>query len=149
MSLGPESGPTFTALVCRGCCCAREELSSCADQQLAVVRAAAATVKGARVRITDCLGPCASKNVVAIRHRRTDTPGVRHGTTWLGELMDDAPLEVLGSWLRSGGRLDAVPAGLVRHVLVEPTVLPEELLRILPRRESLIDDADASPPGPE
>jgi hypothetical protein len=133
MNDGLEPGPTFTVLVCRGCCCARGELESSANEQLAVVRAAAAIVPGARVRITDCLGPCSSKNVIAIRHRRLDTPGVRHGTTWLGEFGDDAPLDAIAAWLGDGARREALPSRLEAHRLDESTVAPDELLRVLPR----------------
>lgn len=129
-----DAGSTFTALVCRGCCCARDELAPSAERQLAAVRAAAATVKGARVRQTDCLGPCASKNVIAVRHRRLDTPRVRLGTTWLGGLTDNAPLDSLEAWLRRGAIERAVPDELGPFVLADPMVVPDEMLRLAPRR---------------
>lgn len=85
------------------------------------------------MRVTDCLGPCSSKSVIAIRHRRLDTPGVRHGTTWFGKLADDAPLNELARWLRGGAAPQHVPRALGVHVLVDPIVVPASLLRVLPR----------------
>jgi hypothetical protein len=93
------------------------------------------------VRITDCLGPCSSRNVIAIRHRRLDTPGVRHGTTWLGALADDTPLDELSAWLRGGASQHHLPSLLGPHLLVDPMVVPAELLRVLPRSTRTSGDA--------
>jgi hypothetical protein len=120
-------------LVCRGCCCARDDLEASAARQLDAVRAAVSVVAGARIRRTDCLGPCSSKNVIAIRHRHLDTPGRRHGTTWLGGLDDGVPLTDLESWLRVGA-VGAVPASIAPYLLVDPMVVPDEMLRPTPRR---------------
>ena len=127
-SFGVDQGlPTsFTVLVCHGCCCATVNKHPDVDHlgHLRQIEAAvsAADVARARVRVTDCLGPCSRSNVVVIRPR---TAGQRHlglnapperRAVWLGHLLDDRAIGSLTGWLRVGGPVHArLPTALADH----------------------------------
>lgn len=116
---------TATLLVCRGCCCGTEEKHPDIDHdaQLDLLREAVAHLDGARVRVTDCLGPCERSNVVAVRHRDTTRPGIRVGTTWLGGLLSPQDTTKLTDWLTNGAVLDHRPATLDPYVFDPSEVL--------------------------
>ena len=131
---------TFTALVCRGCCCATGDVSELGAAQLAAIRAAAHVVDGARVRLTDCLGPCDQKNVIAVRHRLMLKPGARIATTWLGSLTTKGSVPILAAWLSSGANPAALPAALSPHLL-------DRSIKRLPDCEITVAAAEASSSG--
>ena len=123
---------TATLLVCRGCCCGTAKHDDVDhDRQVAVIRAAVAELPGARLRLTDCLGPCGSSNVVAVRHRDLNRPGVRVSTTWLGGLLETASTDALANWIRTGAAPHHAPDALVG-------------LRIDPLMETLTPDHEIS-----
>ena len=105
---------TATLLVCRGCCCGTDKHEDVDhDLQVDALRAAVAELPGSRLRITDCLGPCGSSNVIAVRHRDLAKPGVRIATTWLGTMLDPTSTEALANWIRTGAKPHTMPDALV------------------------------------
>ncbi|MEM9135262.1 MAG: hypothetical protein AAF962_26285 [Actinomycetota bacterium] len=55
----------------------------------------------ARLRVTDCLGPCAHANVVAVRRGPE--------RLWFGNLLGHAITESLAEWAAGGARGDVPP----------------------------------------
>ncbi len=92
--------PTASVLVCRGCCCGTEDEDEAA-RHLERLRAAALRLPKGRVTVTNCLGPCAEGNIVAIRHRDVDRPGRPLATTWFRRV-DDEAVELLHDWVIAG-----------------------------------------------
>lgn len=110
----PTGGGSVGLIACRGCCCGNpvKDPEVDHDGELAMLRRIAAASGGAvTVRTSDCLGPCADRNVVVVRPSRT---GRRAGgrPTWFGRLDPDR-LAVLAQWAAAGGPgLLPVPAPL-------------------------------------
>ena len=104
---------TASVLICRGCCCGKDEPVQAARHEEALRRAVADLPRG-RVTLTKCLGPCSARDIVAVRHRDTDRPGTPLGTTWLRRV-DDAAVESLRCWI-VGGATGDVPRALAGHV---------------------------------
>ncbi|HEX5740999.1 MAG TPA: (2Fe-2S) ferredoxin domain-containing protein [Pilimelia sp.] len=106
-------------IACRGCCCGNpaKEPGVDHDGELAALRRAAAASGGAvTVRTSDCLGPCADRNVIVVRPSRA---GRRAGgrPTWFGRL-DPAGVAALARWAAAGGPgLVPVPAPLRAHAV--------------------------------
>lgn len=92
--------PTATILVCRGCCCDTDD-PIVAARELATLRRAVTGLLAGRLRVTNCLGPCEERNLVAARHRDTDHPGRRLATTWLARL-GRGSIDDLAEWLADG-----------------------------------------------
>lgn len=105
-----------TVLVCRGCCCGTEKQPGIDHLgQLAVFEAAVGAHTGSRLRVTNCLGPCAEANVVAVRHRSLDQPGQRLGTTWFAGILDLVTTAALGDWIATGAAVEMLPESLRPH----------------------------------
>ncbi|HWG98903.1 MAG TPA: hypothetical protein VNV66_06180 [Pilimelia sp.] len=106
-------------VVCRGCCCGDAAKHPDVDHadHLRRLSASSASAAGppARVRVSDCLGPCTQANVVVV----TPAPAARRRgarPVWLGLVNDDGAVELLDSWLRAGGPGAApLPAPLHLH----------------------------------
>lgn len=110
------AGSRLTAVVCRDCCCGSTDKHPRTDHDghLARLRQACADHPHARVVVSRCLGRCTSSNVVVVRTRQLGHPRTE---VWLGGLHDDADIESLSGWVRSGGAPAELPAELGPHVL--------------------------------
>lgn len=144
----PTGTSTATLLACRGCCCGTAEKHPGVDHdgQIERLMVAVTRLAGARLRITDCLGPCAQSNVIAVRHRDTATPGVRVGTTWFGDLLETADTDALATWVASGANPNMLPARLIarRFEPGETPVTPDHEISFLDRRRDHVGvDVDA------
>ena len=112
-----------TLLVCRGCCCGTDKQPGVDHGgQLAALEAAVGAHTGSRLRVTNCLGPCAAANVIAVRHRALDRPGERFGTTWLARVLDQAVTAALRDWIAGGASAASMPE-LLRSYVFDPQAL--------------------------
>ena len=140
--------PTATLLVCRGCCCGTEEKHPRVDHhaQIEHLREAVAKLDGARVRVTECLGPCERSNVVAVRHRDIDRPGFRVGTTWLGGLLEPEDTTQLADWLAHGAVPEHRPVTLDDYVFdpAEVSVTPDHEITYLDATIGAFNGSDSS-----
>lgn len=91
---------TASVLVCRGCCCGTDDEARAA-RHIAALRDAVSGLPKGRVTVTNCLGPCSERDIVAVRHRDTDLPGRPTGTTWFRHVDDDA-VDALREWVAAG-----------------------------------------------
>ena len=126
-----------TVLVCRGCCCGTDKQPGVDHGgQLAALEAAVGAHTGSRVRVTNCLGPCAEANVIAVRHRALDRPGARLGTTWLARVLDPTVTAALSSWVAGGASTASMPE------LLRPHTFDPHALGVTPDDElTLVDGA--------
>lgn len=117
-----------TVLVCRACCCGTAKHAGFDhDAQLERIRAAAAGIDGARVRVVGCLDVCSRSNVVVVRDRRVGLDASRR-STWLGGIVTEASTTALCDWLAAGGPATPMPATLDAHVFLGPHVdVPADL----------------------
>ncbi|TKJ18277.1 (2Fe-2S) ferredoxin domain-containing protein [Blastococcus sp. CCUG 61487] len=125
--------PTASVLVCRGCCCGRDDPEPAA-QRLATLRSGVDDLPGGRVTVVNCLGPCSDRDVVAVRHRDTERRGGRLGTTWFRRVDADAAGRIAG-WVREGA-VAPVPAALVPHLFDpgttgSPSVTPDHEITVV------------------
>jgi hypothetical protein len=99
-----------TVLVCRACCCGTAKHAGFDhDAQLERIRAAAAGIDGARVRVVGCLDVCSRSNVVV-------------------GIVTEASTTALCDWLAAGGPATPRPATLDAHVFLGPHVdVPADL----------------------
>lgn len=104
---------TASVLVCRGCCCGTDDGTRAVDH-VEILRGAAQRLPAGRLTLTNCLGPCSERDIVAVRHRDTDRPGRPLATTWF-RLVDDAAVEALRCWITAGATGD-VPAPITANV---------------------------------
>lgn len=115
-------------LVCRGCCCGTNKHADVDhDRQLALLRAAAAAGR-VELRVTECLGPCGSSNLMALWHG----DGSR---SWLGEILSAESTGTLAKWLAAGGAAADRPEALEPHSLhrVDPRLFtPDHEITYLP-----------------
>ncbi|MDI2128416.1 (2Fe-2S) ferredoxin domain-containing protein [Yinghuangia seranimata] len=88
--------------MCRGCCCGTAKVPGVDhDGQLRGL-AAALGADTARLRVSDCLGPCAYGNVVVVQpSRRGRAQGAR--PVWLAAVNDDDAADDIAAWTRAGG----------------------------------------------
>lgn len=105
-----KRGDKTTVWVCRGCCCGTERKHPGVphDRLLAVAREGGKAA-GAKVRTTDCLGPCGQGNIVVVR------AGGR--VRWFRRMNDEASTAALLAHLAASGTLADLPAGLARRVM--------------------------------
>jgi hypothetical protein len=110
-----SASPLWTGLVCRGCCCgtARKHPEIDHGAQIEALRRAL----GARLRVTDCLGPCDRSNVVVLRAR---APSGETRTTWLGGVLAPASTEALSAFLAARPPLSARLPGALAAAAFEP-----------------------------
>lgn len=101
--------PTVT--VCRGCCCGTESKHPDVDHPARLERLRAAVSDRARVRVSDCLGPCERSDVLVVLPASAGR--ARGGQpTWLG-CADDGTLASIAAWVEAGGPgLAPIPAEL-------------------------------------
>jgi len=118
---GPGANGPLVAL-CEGHRC--DALHRLADGQKGVdrLRSTIAASRGAVLVSTQCLGNCASGAVAAVA-RRDGTTGVTGPSVWLGGVDQPAVLDVLLSWIESGGTPgiatadDTLPLALLNAVI--------------------------------
>ncbi|WTW93882.1 (2Fe-2S) ferredoxin domain-containing protein [Streptomycetaceae bacterium NBC_01309] len=91
-----------TVSVCRGCCCGSAKITGVDHEaQVRALRAALAP-SAARLRVTDCLGPCAQGNVIVVQPSpRGRARGGR--PVWLGTVNDAAATGDIAAWTGDGG----------------------------------------------
>jgi (2Fe-2S) ferredoxin len=101
--------PVVTA--CRGCCCGTAKKHPDVDHAALLDRLTAGLGADARVRTSDCLGPCEESNVVVV----TPAPPARlrgARAVWLRGVLDDAATDAVVEWVRAGGPGTPPPAGM-------------------------------------
>lgn len=97
------------ATVCRGCCCGTS------DPVQAKVRLELLRALVNRVRVSDCLGPCARKDVVVVSPSK-EARKQGAGNVWLGWINDDNAMREVGEWIQQGGPGCApMPINLALH----------------------------------
>ncbi|WP_134741528.1 (2Fe-2S) ferredoxin domain-containing protein [Nocardioides sp. 503] len=110
----PPGEPTVT--VCRGCCCGTATKRPLVDHA-ARLEALRRLLDGtARVRVTDCLGPCERSDVMVVS---PSPEGRRSGgrPVWLGQVNGRHEPSALADWVAAGGPgLADVPESLRRAV---------------------------------
>lgn len=102
--------PLVTA--CRGCCCGTAKKHPDVDHDALLDRLTTGVGAGARVRTSECLGPCAESNVVVV----TPAPAARlrgARTVWLRRVLDAAATDAVVEWVRAGGPGTPPPPGMV------------------------------------
>lgn len=114
-------------VACRGCCCgnaARDPHVDHAGELALLRRIAAASGGGVTVRTSECLGPCADRNIVVVAPSRAGrAAGGR--PVWFGRL-DPAELVLLGDWVGAGGPGRAgLPPALRGRVVTPRSVTAE------------------------
>jgi (2Fe-2S) ferredoxin len=111
--------PTLT--VCRGCCCGAD---TTADPAPAVLLDQLRTGCGgaARIRTSDCLGPCERSDVVVVAPSRTGRAGGAR-TVWVARVTSSPVVEALSAWVAEGGPgvVEAPPTVRARVFRVERT----------------------------
>lgn len=88
--------------VCRDCCCGTERKHPGVDHDGLLAGLEAGTRGSARVLRSGCLLACDESNVVVV----TPSPlGRRRGArpVWLGGILDQASVDAIVFWVRSGG----------------------------------------------
>jgi len=96
--------PLVTA--CRGCCCGTVKKHPDVDHAALLDRLI--TGLGARVRTSDCLGPCEESNVVVV----APAPAARlrgARAVWLRGVLDAAAVDAVVGWVLAGGPGAAPP----------------------------------------
>lgn len=96
--------------VCRGCCCGTRKKHPGVDHDalLAATKAGAAAA-GAKVKKTDCLGPCGQGNIVVVR--------AGGDICWFRKMNAPGPTEALAAHLAEGRSLRELPSTLARHTM--------------------------------
>jgi len=108
-----RSGRTFTALVCRGCCCGTERKHPDVDHDAQLeVLAAAARAGGGHCRVVDCIDECWASNVVVVRRSGAHTP-----TVWLGGVLATEQTAAVAAWLACGAT--GTPPDEVQPLVIE------------------------------
>lgn len=110
---------TCTVAVCRGCCCGTAKVGGTDHQaQIADLRSALEP-STARLRVTDCLGPCASGNVIVVQPSRAGR--ARGGRpVWLGTVNDPAAVDDIAAWTQAGGPGIAEPPAVLDLYVFPP-----------------------------
>lgn len=100
MTLTDESLPIVT--VCRGCCCGIPGKSLGVEHSTRLDRLESALDGSARVRLSECLGPCERADVVVVGPTRTGrAAGGR--PVWIGRTNGRAEVNAIAAWVRAGG----------------------------------------------
>ncbi|OLM10777.1 MULTISPECIES: hypothetical protein [unclassified Pseudonocardia] len=109
--------PAVTA--CRGCCCGSGRKHPGLDRDhhdRLLDRLTDGLAGHARLRTSECLGPCADSDVLVV----APAPGARRAgarPVWLRAVLDAATTDAVAAWVRAGGPgLAAVPPALAGHV---------------------------------
>ncbi|ANY07192.1 hypothetical protein [Pseudonocardia sp. HH130630-07] len=106
--------PSLT--VCRGCCCGSGRKHPGVDHAGLLDRLRAGTDGHARLRTSECLGPCADSDVVVVG----PAPAARRAgarPVWLRRVLDRAAVDAVADWVRAGGPGAADrPDALAEHV---------------------------------
>lgn len=107
--------------VCRGCCCGSGRKHPGLDRthhDRLLDRLTRGAEGHARLRTSECLGPCADSDVVVV----APTPAARRAgarPVWLRAVLDAATTDAVTDWVRAGGPGTAPrPAALDGHVFV-------------------------------
>lgn len=97
---------SLSVLVCRGCCCGRQDGPD-HEAHLAAITAASEQA-GGRIKVTNCIGPCDRKNVVVVRTR---TEGARWVARYFGAV-DGEHVDAFRSWFAADPITRPEPAEL-------------------------------------
>ncbi|SFM59929.1 hypothetical protein SAMN05216207_1001266 [Pseudonocardia ammonioxydans] len=104
--------------VCRGCCCGSGRKHPGVDHAALLERLTTGTDGHARLRTSDCLGPCTDSDVVVVG----PVPSARRAgarPVWLRRVLDATAADAVAGWVRAGGPGVAErPAALDEHVFV-------------------------------
>ncbi|MCW2851569.1 MAG: hypothetical protein JWM84_1233 [Nocardioides sp.] len=118
----PHGEPTVT--VCRGCCCGTARRRPHVDHAARLESLRRLLDGTARVRVTDCLGPCERSDVIVV----TPSPAGRRAggrPVWLGQLNGRHESSAIADWVAAGGPgLAAVPESLRRAAFRSKDPLP-------------------------
>lgn len=111
--------PTLT--VCRGCCCGADATVDPAPAAL-LERLSTACGDAARIRTSDCLGPCERSDVVVVTPSRAGRAGGAR-TVWVARVTTAPVIEALSAWVAGGGPgvVEAPPAVRARVFRLERT----------------------------
>lgn len=97
--------PSPALTVCRGCCCGsgrRHPGLDRAHHDALLELLVEGTAGRARLRTSDCLGPCADSDVVVV----APAPAARRAgarPVWLRAVLDAATTGAVVDWVRAGG----------------------------------------------
>lgn len=102
--------PTIT--VCRGCCCGTEKKHPGVDHAARLDQLREFVGTSARVRTSECLGPCERADVIAVGpSRAARRAGAR--AVWVGRITSERVLSDLAGWTDAGGPgLSEAPASV-------------------------------------
>lgn len=96
--------------VCRGCCCGTRKKHPGVDHDalLATLRAGA-EAGGAKLAVTDCLGPCGQGNIVVVR--------ADGDICWFRKMNGLDATEALADHVAAAGSLRRLPAALAKRTI--------------------------------
>lgn len=96
--------------VCRGCCCGTAEKHPGVDHDvlLATLRAGA-KAGGAKLAVSDCVGPCGQGNIVVVR--------AGGDICWFRKMNGLAETAALADLVAAGGSLRRLPKVLARRTI--------------------------------
>ena len=106
--------------VCRGCCCGTSKKRPGVDHAARLDALGDLLGDAARLRVTDCLGPCERSDVIVVSPSPT---GRRAGgrPVWLGQLNGRHESPAIADWIQAGGPgLAALPEPLRRAAFGAP-----------------------------
>jgi (2Fe-2S) ferredoxin len=109
--------PTVTA--CRGCCCGTERAYPNTDHVAQLERLREAVKGHARLRVSECLGPCDRGNVLVVS---PSAEGRRNGArpVWLAHVLDNGAIDDVGHWVTNGGPGIGQPRDTIELYVFEP-----------------------------
>jgi hypothetical protein len=117
----PDRADRPTVTVCRGCCCGTEKKRPGVDHAARLDALEELLGDDARMRVTDCLGPCERSDVVVV----SPSPSARRAgarPVWLGRLNGRHESAAIADWVRAGGPgVAALPESLGRAPFPAPT----------------------------
>jgi len=116
--------PTVT--VCRGCCCGTPKKRPNVDHAERLENLHALLAGIARVRVTDCLGPCERSDVMVV----TPSPSARKAgakPVWLGQLNGRHEASAIAEWVEDGGPgFATLPESLRRSTFRQAGPVPKK-----------------------
>jgi hypothetical protein len=108
-----------TVFLCRGCCCGTHRKHPHLDHTAQLWRLREHIGPRARVRVSDCLGPCERSNIaVVVPSRAARQAGAR--PVWLGWILDDTAVDAIAAWASDGGPGRATAPALLQLHQFDP-----------------------------